>query len=105
MLSLSERKRLGDGFFNQESSNLACALLGKVLVRRFDSPDGSQLVCGRIVETEAYLGVIDKAAHSYNYKRTARTEATFMKPGTVGYFIGNFFFMLHDYKLLLCSYR
>lgn len=71
--------RLGDAFFNQDSASLAAALLGKVLVRCIDN---KELICGRIVETEAYLGLIDKACHS-NHKRTQRTEPMFMKPGTV----------------------
>lgn len=35
-----------------------------------------------IVETEAYLGREDKAAHSYNGKKTERNAAMFMPPGT-----------------------
>ena len=40
-------------------------------------------VSGRIVETEAYLGAEDKAAHSYGWRRTARTETMYAKGGTV----------------------
>ncbi len=36
-----------------------------------------------IVETEAYLGVEDKAAHSYGNRRTKRTETMFAIGGTV----------------------
>jgi DNA-3-methyladenine glycosylase len=35
-----------------------------------------------IVETEAYLGAIDKAAHSYGNRRTKRTETMFSIGGT-----------------------
>ena len=34
------------------------------------------------METEAYLGCEDKAAHSYNGKRTPKNEAMYMPPGT-----------------------
>lgn len=36
-----------------------------------------------IVETEAYLGEIDKAAHSFGGRRTARNEITFALGGRV----------------------
>jgi DNA-3-methyladenine glycosylase len=36
-----------------------------------------------IVETEAYLGVIDKAAHSYDGRRTQRNEITYAEGGHV----------------------
>lgn len=70
--------RLNREFFDQPCKDLAIALLGTVLVRRL----GKCLMKGRIVETEAYLGGEDKAAHSYDGKKTPRNEAMFMTPGT-----------------------
>ena len=52
-------------------------LIGKILVTNFDS----KLTAGRIVEAEAYNGPFDKAAHSYNNRRTKRTEVMFAKGG------------------------
>lgn len=57
----------------------ARTLLGWSLCRRLD--DGAVLR-GRIVETEAYLGVRDEAAHTYGGRRTARNEAMYARPGT-----------------------
>jgi DNA-3-methyladenine glycosylase len=51
-------------------------LLGKVVVRR----NGRKVLAGRIVETEAYLGVEDPAAHAYS-GRTPRNEVLFGPPG------------------------
>jgi len=54
--------------------------LGKLLV----VPDAADnRVSGIIVETEAYLGVEDKAAHSYGGRRTARNEITYAEGGHV----------------------
>ncbi|MFQ8761389.1 MAG: DNA-3-methyladenine glycosylase [Intestinimonas sp.] len=39
-------------------------------------------LCGRITETEAYIGRMDKACHAYGYKRTPRTQTLFSPPGT-----------------------
>lgn len=36
-----------------------------------------------IVEAEAYNGVIDKASHAYNYRRTKRNEVMYANGGTV----------------------
>jgi DNA-3-methyladenine glycosylase len=64
--------RLTRAFFTRDPASLARALLGQVLVRVLD--DGTRL-SGRIVETEAYLGEIDRAAHTYGGRRTARNAS------------------------------
>ncbi len=52
-------------------------LLGKVLVTRFEGV----LTAGRIVETEAYNGIIDKASHAFGGRRTDRTEVMYANGG------------------------
>jgi DNA-3-methyladenine glycosylase len=64
-------------FYNRDTLEVAPDLLGKYLIRKIN---GHQLV-GKIVEVEAYKGSIDKGAHSYNYRRTPRTEVMFGPPG------------------------
>lgn len=71
--------RLDAGHYATPADTLAQSLLGCTLVRRLS--DGTRLA-GVIVETEAYLGAIDKAAHSYGNRRTARTEPMFGPGGT-----------------------
>jgi len=63
-------------FYDRPAEEVAPDLLGMLLVRRLDGVDR----IGRIVETEAYLGSHDLAAHS-SRGRTARTEAMFGSPG------------------------
>lgn len=67
-------------FFARQALHVARAMLGDVLVRRL--PDG-EVLRGRIIETEAYLGPHDLASHS-SKGRTARTEVMFGAPG-LGY--------------------
>ncbi|XP_001494845.4 DNA-3-methyladenine glycosylase [Equus przewalskii] len=72
--------RLGSEFFDQPAVSLARAFLGQVLVRQLDN--GTELR-GRIVETEAYLGPEDEAAHSRGGRQTPRNRSMFMEPGTL----------------------
>ena len=60
--------------------DIAQSLLGKILYTNFSN----KLTGGMIVEVEAYLGATDKACHSYNNKRTKRTETMF-KSGGISY--------------------
>ncbi len=67
-------------FYNRKNVvTIAKELLGKILVTNFD---GMFTSC-RIVETEAYAGLTDKAAHSYAGKRTPRNEHMYSNAATV----------------------
>ncbi len=73
--------RLDRKFFcRRDTLRIARELLGQLLV----VPNGDgQRISGMIVETEAYLGEADKAAHSYGGGRTARNEITYAEGGHV----------------------
>jgi DNA-3-methyladenine glycosylase len=74
--------KLKRGFYAEtDALALARSLLGKRLV--VPAAGGGVRVSGRIVETEAYLGAEDKAAHSYKNRRTARNASMFAVGGTV----------------------
>lgn len=68
--------RLDRSFYARDPVVVARGLLGQRLVR----VDGGRRLAGVIVETEAYLGRIDKAAHSYR-GRTARNASMFEEGG------------------------
>lgn len=63
---------------SQPPAAAARFLLGQLLVRRL----GRRAVVARIVETEAYLGEGDPAAHSFR-GRTPRTAPLWGRPGTI----------------------
>lgn len=66
-------------YLREDTVGIARDLLGKLVV----VPDSGKRISGMIVETEAYLGIEDRAAHSYGGRRTARTEATYALGGHV----------------------
>ncbi|MDE3185716.1 MAG: DNA-3-methyladenine glycosylase [Bacteroidota bacterium] len=62
---------------------IAKELLGKIVVTNFDG----KVTSGRIVETEAYAGIADKASHSFAGRRTARNEHMYSAAGTAYIYI------------------
>ena len=79
-----------DDFFTLKTEDLAKALLGKLLLVKY----GGERLGGYIVETEAYLGVIDAACHSYGGNRTPKVEALYAEAGTV------YIYTIHTHKML-----
>jgi DNA-3-methyladenine glycosylase len=69
-------KKLQKNFFNSNTVNIAKELVGKFLVTNLE--EGR--VVGKIVETEAYMGIDDLACHA-SHGKTKRTEVLFGDPG------------------------
>lgn len=70
-------EKLTREFYERDAECVAHDLIGKILVH--DSNEGR--TSGVIIETEAYKGPEDKAAHSYGGRRTSRTEAMYLTGG------------------------
>ena len=66
--------------FYQRSNVLLIAkeLLGKIIVTKWNGI----VTSARIVETEAYAGVMDRASHAYGAKRTQRNEIMYAPGGS-----------------------
>ena len=80
MPSVRRDARLERDFYTRpDTLRVARELLGKRLV--VPAATGAR-VSGRIVEVEAYLGVGDRAAHSFGGRRTRRTETMYAAGGT-----------------------
>ena len=71
-------RKLGTDFYQRSNVlQIAKELLGKILVTRWNGIETS----GRIVEVEAYNGVVDKASHASGGRRTNRNEVMYGKGG------------------------
>src|SRR4051794_11943054 len=82
-------------FYRRPADVLASDLIGKILVHHV----GRQVLRARIVETEAYVGEHDLAAHS-SKGRTARTEIMF---GEAGYAYVYFIYGMYDMLNIVAS--
>ena len=69
--------RLTREFYARDTLKVAKELLGKILIHEINGVK----IEGMIVETEAYIGSIDKACHAYGGKHTPRVETLYGIPG------------------------
>ncbi len=77
--SVSSIKKLDNSFYDRPGVvPVARDLLGKILVTELAGGRTS----GRIVETEAYNGIVDRASHAWSGRRTKRTEVMYAAGGT-----------------------
>lgn len=72
-------KILGTDFFKRDTVEVAKNLLGKKIIRN----TSGNFFCAKIVETEAYLGLRDRACHSYGGNITKRNEILYRNGGTI----------------------
>lgn len=71
-------KKLPLSFYRRENVlQIAKELMGKILITQWNGITTS----GRIVECEAYAGVMDKASHAYAGRRTNRNEIMYGEGG------------------------
>ena len=84
--------KLNRDFYDRDARVVGEDLIGKILARRY----GDTLIKLRIVETEAYIGAIDKASHGYGGKVTPRTKIMYGPPGfAYVYFIYGMYYCLN----------
>ena len=76
-------KKLPLSFYQRANVlQIAKELLGKILVTKWNGPDGYRdETSGRIVEVEAYNGIVDKASHAAGGRRTNRNEVMYGEGG------------------------
>ena len=72
------QKLSNDFYWRNSVVQIAKELLGKLLVTNIHGI----VTVARIAETEAYNGIVDKASHAYNNRRTARTDVMYKAGGT-----------------------
>lgn len=79
-------------FYQQDTITVAKEMLGKILVHE----SGEGITSGKIVETEAYKGPEDQAAHSSGGRRTPRNEIMYKEKGhAYVYFIYGMYYCIN----------
>ncbi|MFT3908754.1 MAG: DNA-3-methyladenine glycosylase [Ferruginibacter sp.] len=77
-------KKLPLSFYDRKDVlQIAKELLGKVVVSKIEG----KITTGRIVETEAYVALVDRASHTFGGRRTPRNEHMYGAPGTAYIYI------------------
>ncbi|KEH99545.1 DNA-3-methyladenine glycosylase [Clostridium botulinum] len=71
--------KLNHKFYKRNTIEVAKELLGKYIV----IDEKNEKMIAKIVEVEAYLGINDKAAHSYGGRKTERTKVMYEDGGCV----------------------
>jgi len=82
-------KKLSKQFYTRNLLTVARELPGKILVKKY----GKTFIAGKIVEVEAYDGMIDEAAHTFT-GRTKRNEIMFND--------GGYFYVYFTYGAHFC---
>lgn len=72
-------KILESDFFKRDTVEVAKSLIGKKIIRNISD----NFFCAKIVETEAYLGLSDRACHSYGGKITERNKTLYLTGGHI----------------------
>lgn len=87
---MMDNRNLDELLGSKSTPEVARDLLGMYL--EYSTPKG--IVGGYIVDTEAYLGPDDEAAHSFGMRRTPRVAAMYEKPGTI------YLYTMHTHRIL-----
>lgn len=85
-----DNRNLDELLGSKSTPEIARDLLGMYL--EYSTPKGT--VGGYIVDTEAYLGPDDEAAHSFGMRKTPRVAAMYEKPGTI------YLYTMHTHRIL-----
>lgn len=77
-------KKLPLSFYSRKNVvQIAKELLGKIVLTKLNG----EITSGRIVETEAYVAIVDKASHSFGGRRSAKNEHMYSEPATTYVYI------------------
>src|SRR5690625_4500691 len=85
-----QQRPLPESFYQETTLDLAKKLLGCILIKETEEGTAS----GIIVETEAYLGTTDRAAHSFENRRTKRTNIMYQKAELA------YIYQMHTHELI-----